>query len=108
MQVMDSFLTPSRSIFTTIFIKPTSALPFHCGCYSFSNIQQDIDNSAKDFQLSQELRKYYETKELKIGSAYFCWGGQYTILLCQQGNLVDAGFSQDALACCISLRYPSS
>lgn len=74
-------------------MKPTSALPFHCGCNSFSNIQQDIDHSAKDFQLSQELRNDHETKELKIGSACFCWGAQYTILPCQQDNLVDGGFT---------------
>ena len=91
MQVVDSFLAPSPSIFTTIFMKPTSALPFHCGCNSLSNIQHRPKRQR--FQLSQEVRKDHETKELKIGSECFCWGGQYTILLCHQDNLVDAGFT---------------
>ncbi|KAE9368109.1 dienelactone hydrolase family protein [Stipitochalara longipes BDJ] len=67
MHAMELFLAPSPSIFTTIFNKPFWLLR-HCG-------------------------KDPETNTLKIGSAGFCWGGKYTILLSQQPDLIDAAFT---------------
>jgi dienelactone hydrolase len=93
MHAMDNFLAPSPSIFTTIFKKPIWFFQFIAAAIPFLLFNRASSITPKVFTFHQAVRNDPETKGLKIGSAGFCWGGGYTIRLCQENELVDAGFT---------------
>ena len=94
---MESLLAPASPL-TTLVCKPiwmfrviAAAVPFFIA-NRYSVIKPRI------LAFHEALREDPDTSEMKIGSAGFCWGGLYTIELCQGGGesqlppLVDAGF----------------
>jgi dienelactone hydrolase len=93
MHAMDNFLAPSPSIFTTIFKKPIWFFQCIAAVMPFLLFNRASSITPKVFTFHQAVRNDPETKGLKIGSAGFCWGGGYTIRLCQEKELVDAGFT---------------
>jgi dienelactone hydrolase len=93
MRAMDNLLAPSPSIFTTIFMKPIWLFQVIAAAVPFLMFNGSSTITPKVFGFHKALREDPATKDLKVGSAGFCWGGQYTTLLCQEDNLVDAGFT---------------
>ncbi len=90
---MESLLSPSPSIFTTIFYKPVWLLQVIAAAVPFLMYNRESIIKPKVFSFHEALRSDSETKSLKVGSAGFCWGGKYTILLSQEPNLVDVAFT---------------
>jgi dienelactone hydrolase len=93
MHAMESLLSPSPSIFTTIFYKPVWLVKV-----IFAAIPFLVSN--KNSIIEPKVNKFFEaihadptTSSLKVGVAGYCWGGRYTILLAQKENLVDAAFT---------------
>jgi dienelactone hydrolase len=93
MHAMESFLAPSPSIFTTIFYKPFWLFQVIIAAVPFLMYNGESVIKPRVFSFHEALHSDPETKSLKIGSAGFCWGGKYTILLSQEPNLVDVGFT---------------
>ncbi|RDL29944.1 Uncharacterized protein BP5553_10571 [Venustampulla echinocandica] len=93
MHAMESLLTPSPSIFTTIFYKPVWLVKVFVAIVPFLLTNKESAIKPKIFKFHEALRNDPETSKLKLGSAGFCWGGKYTILLSQTEDLVDAGFT---------------
>jgi len=93
MHAMESLLAPSPSIFTTIFYKPIWLLRVIGAAIPFLIYNGDGTIKPKVFSFHEALRSDPETKSLKLGSAGFCWGGKYTILLSQQPDLIDVAFT---------------
>jgi dienelactone hydrolase len=92
MHTMDSLLAPAP-ILTTIFMKPIWFVQFVTAIIPFLIYNRESIITPKVFTFHQAVRNDPETKGLKIGSAGFCWGGTYTVLLCAADALVDAGFT---------------
>ncbi|KAK0111710.1 hypothetical protein ONS95_002053 [Cadophora gregata] len=111
MQTMDSLLSPSPSIFTTLFKKPLWALQVASQAIPFliRNKESVIMPRLLSFHSSLRETPIPEMAGLKIGSAGFCWGGKYTILLSQKQDgkdgrrLIDAAF----VAHPSSMAFPS-
>ena len=93
MHAMESFLAPSPSIFTTVFYKPFWLFKVIVAAVPFLMYNGESVIKPKVFAFHEALHADPETKSLKIGSAGFCWGGKYTILLSQEPNLIDVGFT---------------
>jgi dienelactone hydrolase len=93
MHAMESFLAPSPSIFTTIFYKPFWLFQVVMAAVPFLMYNGESVIKPRIVSFHEALRSDPETKSLKIGSAGFCWGGKYTILLSQEPNLIDVGFT---------------
>jgi len=107
MKATDAFLTPSKSIFTTLFYKPIWFLRVAIAAIPFLTRNKESIVKPRIWSFHKSLRADPETKDMKIGSAGFCWGGKYTILLCQDDEadrvetaspegskpLIDAGFT---------------
>ncbi|KAH7386538.1 hypothetical protein BKA64DRAFT_145508 [Cadophora sp. MPI-SDFR-AT-0126] len=107
MQTMDSLLSPSPSLLTTLFKKPLWALQIASQAIPFllRNKQSVVLPRMLAFHRALRETPPPEMEGLKVGSAGFCWGGKYTILLSQgegdgEGevgnikgeNLIDAAF----------------
>jgi dienelactone hydrolase len=93
MYAMENLLAPSTSIFATIFKKPFWLLRAIFAVVPFLIFNRQSTITPTIFNFHRAVRNDPETKDLKIGSAGFCWGGGYTTLLCQVNDLVDAGFT---------------
>jgi dienelactone hydrolase len=93
MHAMESFLAPSPSIFTTLFRKPIWLLQVIAAAIPFLLYNGESTVRPKITAFHEALKSDPETKDLKVGSAGFCWGGKYTTLLCQEEGLVTAGFT---------------
>jgi dienelactone hydrolase len=88
---MDTFLAPSPSILTTL-LKPFYFLHVMSAAISFLMVNRQSTIIPKLFAFHKAIRADPETKDLKVASAGFCWGGKYTIHVTQEKDLVDAGF----------------
>lgn len=93
MHAMESLLSPSPSILTTIFLKPLWLFRVIGAAIPFLIYNGDSVIKPRVFNFHEALRSDAETASLKLGSAGFCWGGKYTILLAQQPNLIDVAFT---------------
>ena len=93
MHAMESLLAASPSIFTTIFYKPIWLFKAIAAFVPFLMFNAESVIKPKVVSFHEALRSDPETKYLKIGSAGFCWGGKHTILLSQEPNLIDVGFT---------------
>ena len=92
MQSMDIFLAPSPSIFTCM-LKPFYLLHVVAAVIPALIVNRPSTIFPKLFAFHKAIREDPETKDLKVASAGFCWGGKYTIHLTQETDLVDAGFT---------------
>jgi dienelactone hydrolase len=90
---MESLLAPSPSILTTLLYKPIWLVKVIAAAVPFLIYNGESTIKPKVFSFHEALRSDPETKSLKIGSAGFCWGGKYTILLSQEPALIDVGFT---------------
>ncbi|KAH7317909.1 dienelactone hydrolase [Rhexocercosporidium sp. MPI-PUGE-AT-0058] len=83
MQTMDSLLSPSHSLLTTLLKKPIWAVQILLTAIPFllRNKESIVLPRILSFHRSLHWDPTPETRGLKIGSAGFCWGGKYTILL---------------------------
>jgi dienelactone hydrolase len=90
---MESLLAPSPSIFTTLFYKPIWLLKVISAAVPFLIYNGESTIKPNVFSFHEALHSDPETASLKIGSAGFCWGGKYTILLSQEPNLIDVAFT---------------
>ncbi|PVH78538.1 dienelactone hydrolase family protein [Cadophora sp. DSE1049] len=88
MQTMDSLLSPSPSFFTTLFKKPLWALQIASQAIPFLIRNKESVVMPRMLAFHRALRDTPtpEMEGLKIGSAGFCWGGKYTILLSHGEN----------------------
>jgi dienelactone hydrolase len=91
MRSMDTLLAPSRSILTTL-LKPFYFLRVVSAAISFFMANRQSTIIPKLFAFHEAIRADPETRDLKVASAGFCWGGKYTIHVAQERDLVDAGF----------------
>lgn len=101
MQAMDSLLNPSPSLFTTLLKKPLWAIQFLSQAIPFLLRNKESIALPRILAFHRALRDTptAEAEGLKVGSAGFCWGGKYSILLTHaraedegRGGLVDAAF----------------
>ena len=89
---MDALLGPSPSIATTLFYKPIWAVQFASAAIPFIARNRDVVVRPRIYDFHRAVRADPATANLALGSAGYCWGGKYTIHLCQEG-LVDVGFA---------------
>jgi dienelactone hydrolase len=92
MHAMDSVLEPS-SWFATIVYKPFYLLQFIAAAIPFLIKNKDAVVKPRIWNFFTALHSDPETSNLKVGSAGFCWGGKYTILLSHEEGLIDVGFT---------------
>lgn len=88
---MDTLLAPSSSILTTLLM-PFYLVHVMSAALSFLLFNRQSTIIPKLFAFHKAIRNDPETKDLKVASAGFCWGGKYTIHLAQERDLVHAGF----------------
>ncbi|OBT53763.1 hypothetical protein VE04_05044 [Pseudogymnoascus sp. 24MN13] len=93
MELMDSLLGPSPSLATTIFYKPVWAVQFASAAIPFLARDRDAVVRQRIYDFHHAVRSDPSTAHLGLGSAGYCWGGKYTIHLCQEDGMVDAGFA---------------
>ncbi|KFY14255.1 hypothetical protein V492_02740 [Pseudogymnoascus sp. VKM F-4246] len=93
METMDALLGPSPSWATTVFYKPVWAVKFAGAAIPFIARNRDAVVRPRIFDFHRAVRADPVTKDLKLGSTGYCWGGKYTIHLCQEEGMVDAGFA---------------
>ncbi|OBT91118.1 hypothetical protein VE02_00084 [Pseudogymnoascus sp. 03VT05] len=93
MELMDSLLGPSPSLATTIFYKPIWAVQFASAAIPFMARNRDAVVRPRIYDFHRAVRSDAATAHLGLGSAGYCWGGKYTIHLCQEEGMVDAGFA---------------
>lgn len=93
METMDALLGPSPSIATTLFYKPVWAVKFAGAAIPFMARNRDAVVRPRIFDFHRAVRADPATAHLALGSAGYCWGGKYTIHLCQEDGIVDAGFA---------------
>jgi dienelactone hydrolase len=93
MHAMESFLSPSPSISTTIFYKPLWLIQFVFAAVPFFIKNGDGVIKPRIWKFHEAVRNDPETSGLKLGSAGFCWGGKYTTLLCHEEKMIDVGFT---------------
>lgn len=91
MRSMDTFLAPSPSILTTL-LKPFYLLHVMSAAISFLMVNRQATITPKLFEFHRAIRADPETRDMKVASAGFCWGGKYTVYVAQEKGLVDAGF----------------
>ncbi|PQE25993.1 Dienelactone hydrolase protein [Rutstroemia sp. NJR-2017a BBW] len=94
MHAMDGLFEPS-SLWETILYKPYYIVRVLFGIYHFFLSKSLSEATIKPlvFNYHSAIRNAPETAGLPLGSAGLCWGGKYTTLLCQEDDLVDAGFT---------------
>ncbi|OBT69770.1 hypothetical protein VE03_00927 [Pseudogymnoascus sp. 23342-1-I1] len=92
METMNALLAPSPSWATTLLYKPFWAVKFASAAIPFMARNRDVVIRPRIYDFHRAVRADPTTAHLALGSAGYCWGGKYTIYLCQEG-LVDAGFA---------------
>ncbi|KAL5332035.1 hypothetical protein ACEPPN_001578 [Leptodophora sp. 'Broadleaf-Isolate-01'] len=116
METMDSLLAPSPSIFTTILKKPIWAIQIISQAIPFllKNKESIVLPRILSFYRSLRTTPVPETQGLKIASAGFCWGGNYTILLSHDraedtkpGNGNENGSGKGGPLDCAFVAHPS-
>lgn len=116
--MVNSLMAPS-SWFTTIFYKPFYLLRAAAWMIPWFYFCRPAVSTPIIFEFFRALRTTPETANMKIGAAGFCWGGKFTVQLCQDipssrvhregseagelQSLVDAGFTAHPSF----LSYPS-
>ncbi|KAG9231137.1 dienelactone hydrolase [Amylocarpus encephaloides] len=93
MHAMESLLAPSQSFFTTLFYKPIWLIRVIIAAIPFLLYNGEKVVKPKVFNFHQALKNDPATSKLSLGTAGFCWGGKYAILLSQQEGLIDAAFT---------------
>ncbi|OAF54255.2 hypothetical protein VC83_09407 [Pseudogymnoascus destructans] len=85
---------PPRSLATTIFYKPIWAVQFACAAIPFIARNRDAVVRPRIYDFHRSVRADAATAHLGLGCAGYCWGGKYTIHLCQEDGMVNAGFAE--------------
>ncbi|TAQ85199.1 hypothetical protein B7494_g6475 [Chlorociboria aeruginascens] len=92
MHAMDSLLAPS-GILTTVFLKPYYLLRVIAAAIPFFVKNKDPIVKPRIYEFHRAVKSDAATSALKLGSAGYCWGGKYTILLSQEADMIDAAFT---------------
>jgi len=88
---MEKVSDPKVSIFSKILLVLWNIIP-SVAPFLFKNRPANVTPKVTTF--FKALREDPETKDLKIGSAGYCWGGKYTAILAHGPKpLIDAGFT---------------